>query len=113
MAMKTDRILKTLRELGETRRKLLRSLAKAGGWDSVEQMIAEFSSIDVKGLQQVKEPAKPTAAAKAPAKRGRRPAIPGDVREKIRAELKSGKGGPTVAKKYGISIGSVYNIRDE
>lgn len=110
------RVLTKIRELSAERRKLIASVARAGGWDSAEQMITEFATIDTSSLRQLASTAQPiakTAPAK-PGKKARKARVTLDDADKAKllAEIKGGLTQSAAAKKFGVSIGTVQNIRN-
>ncbi len=102
----------------------LSSLHKDLGFGSRQELIAALSSLGKapgkkrgpkpkkKAVKAAKKPVK--AAKKAPAvkkKRAKRTRITDELKAKVIAAVKSGEKGAAVAKKFGISVPSLQNIK--
>jgi DNA invertase Pin-like site-specific DNA recombinase len=90
---------------------LLRSLHTETGFASREELIAALQSLSA-GAKRGRKPGKAASAAPA-GRRGRkkRATITPELRNDIIAAVKSGGTGSAVAKKFGVSLPTVQNIK--
>lgn len=126
-------ISKTLKEIKATKAKLaalekkaqaeakkrIVNLHKEAGFDTREELIAALQSLGGatrRGRKpgKAKKAAAPKAkkaAAKGAKKRAKRTAITAELRKSIVAALKGGGKGGEVAKKFGVSVPTIHNIK--
>lgn len=101
------------KKAAEEQAKKLTNLHKDLGYDSRAELIAALQMLEsgpVKRARQAKTAA-PKKAAGGAKKRAKRTRITEELKQDVIAAVKSGEKGSTIAKRFGISVPSLQNIK--
>lgn len=104
------KIEKLEKSVSAEREAVLRRLHTETGYETRDDLIAALRALGGGG-KRGRKPGRPAAAAAGGGKRKKRAVITSELRDNIIAAVKAGGTGSAVAKKFGVSLPTVQNIK--